>query len=146
MRITEIITEAFSQPYALDWEESEYGDIDAYTKLPDGTQLSIMFNKDNDTDSWMVEFYRGNSQEVTGEGDAYKIFATVLEAIKEFISKKDPEFIRFSATKDVEPGQNAQSRSKLYTTMVKRYANSLGYSVEISDQGSTTIYELSKIY
>ena len=146
MRITEIITEAFSQPYSLDWEESEYGDIDALATLPDGSPLSIMFNKDEDSDSWMVEFYRGNSQEVTGEGDAYKIFATVLEAIKEFISKKDPEFIRFSATKDVQPGQNAQSRSKLYTTMVKRYANSLGYSAEISDQGSTTIYQLSKIY
>ena len=78
--------------------------------------------------------------------DAYRIFATVMEAIKEFITTEDPERIRFSATKDVEDGQNAQSRSKLYTTMVRRYANALGYQADISDHGNSTVYELSKIY
>ena len=148
MRITEIITEAFTQPYSMSWEHSDESH-DALVKLPDGSNLSIMFSMDYGAygdEEWAVEFWRNNSQEVTGEGDAYRIFATVMEAIKEFISTEDPERIRFSATKDVEDGQNAQSRSKLYTTMVRRYASALGYQADISDHGNSTVYELSKIY
>ncbi len=148
MRIKDIITEAFTQPYPMSWEHGDESH-DALVKLPDGSNLSIMFSMDYGAygdEEWAVEFWRNNSQEVTGEGDAYRIFATVMEAIKEFIATEDPERIRFSATKDVEPGQNSQSRSKLYTTMVKRYASSLGYEVEISEHGSSTVYELFKIY
>ena len=138
---------AFDQPYPLTWEHGQ-DSHDALARLPDGTNLSVMFSKEEmyDEVDWHVEFWRNNSQEVTGEGDAYRIFSTVMEAIKDFIATEDPERIRFSATKDVEPGQNSQSRSKLYTTMVKRYASSLGYEVDISEHGSSTVYELYKLY
>ena len=63
------IAELFDQPYNPNWEKSEYGDYDVLVKLPDGTNLSIMFNSEGD-DEWQIEFYRNNSQEVTGEGDA----------------------------------------------------------------------------
>ena len=146
MRIKEL-AESFNQPYKFKWEKSDYGDMDAYTKLPDGTNLSIMFNKDTEADNeYMVEFYRDNSQELTGAGDAQRVFATVISAIMEFLDQVDPERVRFSATKEVEPGQNSQSRSKLYTSLVRRYANSVGYQTEIHDQGSTTVYELNRMY
>ena len=104
MRLHELaLLEAFNAPYPLTWEKSDYGDMDALAKLPDGTYLSIMFN--NDGDEWQVEFHRNNSQEITGEGDAQRIFATVLNSIHEFIEKEDPERIRFSASKEDESGQ-----------------------------------------
>ena len=134
------VNEAFNQPYKAKWEKSDYGDYDALVKLPDGTPLSIMFNREEDGE-YQIEFHRNNSQDVTGEGDAQRIFATVLHAIQKFIQKQHPERIRFSATKDDE--DNNQSRSKLYDRLVQRYASSLGYSVDVSDYANSTVYELT---
>lgn len=138
------VTEAFDQPYKLKWEKGEFGDYDALAMLDDGTNLSIMFNKEDD-DSWMVEFWRGASQSVTGEGDAQRIFATVLYAIEKFIKKEKPNSVTFSASKEVEPGQNAQSRARLYDRLVQRYAKALGYRSFRAETGSTVHYELSRI-
>jgi hypothetical protein len=51
---------------------------------------------------------------ITGGGDAPKIFGTVLQAINDYVSMNDPEYIMFTAD---EP-----SRRKLYTHMVRRLA------------------------
>ena len=134
------MAEAFDQPYKATWEKSDYGDYDALVTLPDGKPLSIMFNHEGDGE-YQVEFYRNHSQEVTGEGDAQRIFATVLSAIQKFIKKQHPERIRFSATKDDD--DNNQSRTKLYDRLVQRYAAAWGYSVDVSEYAGSTVYELS---
>jgi len=146
--IKDDVNEAFDQPYRLKWEAGDYGDIDALAKLDDGTYLSIMFNKGYNQDkeeAWNVEFYRNNSQEVTGEGDAQRIFATVLSAIQKFIKKYKPNRIIFSASKEVEQGQNAQSRARLYDSLVQRYARAWGFKAFRADTGNKVIYELSRI-
>jgi len=142
------VVEAFDQPYKLKWEAGDYGDIDALAKLDDGTYLSIMFNKGYNQDkeeAWNVEFYRNNSQEVTGEGDAQRVFATVLTAIQKFIKKYKPNKVIFSASKEVEQGQNAQSRARLYDSLVQRYARAWGFRAFRADTGNKVIYELSRI-
>ena len=138
------MAETFDQPYKSKWEKSEYGDYDALVRLPDGTNLSIMFNNEGD-DEWQVEFYRNNSQEVTGEGDAQRIFATVLSAIQKFIKKHQPWRLKFSASKAVEPGQNSQSRAKLYDRLVQRYAGAWGYDMYHEDHGDQVTYELTRL-
>lgn len=132
------VNEAFNQPYSLKWEKSHFGDWDALAKLEDGTYLSIMFNNEYKK-NWMVEFYRNNSQEVTGEGDAHRIFATVLTAIKQFIIKKKPNSIFFSAVKSDDP---TGSRTKLYDRLVQRYASELGYGVQRTEHTGQTAYKL----
>ena len=132
------LTEAFNQPYKLKWEKSDYGDYDALAKLDDGTHLSIMFNNEYKK-NWMVEFYRNNSQQVTGEGDAQRIFATVLHAIGQFIKKKKPTSIFFSAVKEDDP---TGSRAKLYDRLVQRYAGSLGYTVRKQEQPGSMSFKL----
>jgi hypothetical protein len=152
------IDEGFDQPYPIKWEKGMHGDIDASAKLPDGTYLSIMFNKqDNvkpDDKTWMVEFYRNNSQEVTGEGDAQKVFATVLTAIQQFITKYKPLKIYFSASKLLDPSinygpddvvPNPESRAKLYDRLVQRYAKAWGYRAFRGDTYASVMYELSRI-
>lgn len=141
--IKENFTEAFNKPYKGKWEKSESGSYDMLAKLPDGTNLSIMFNNEGGGE-WQVEFYRNNSQEVTGEGDAQRIFATVLGAIQKFIKKHNPLQITFSASKEVEPGQNAESRAKLYNRLVDRYAAAWGYDTRTFEHGNAVSYELSK--
>ena len=152
------IDEGFDQPYPITWEKGMHGDVDALARLPDGTNLSIMFNKqDNikpDDKTWMVEFYRNNSQEVTGEGDAQKVFATVLSAIQQFIVKYKPLKIYFSASKLLDPSinygpddvvPNPESRAKLYDRLVQRYAKAWGYRAFRGDTHASVMYELSRI-
>ena len=139
----EELSEAFTQPYSIKWERGEHGDYDALTKLSDGTNLSIMFNDEGD-EEWQVEFYRSNSQELTGEGDAQRVFATVLTAIQQFIQKEHPWRIVFSAKQEIEPGQYNTSRSKLYSRMVQRYANAWGYDEYEEDHDDLVMYELTR--
>jgi len=147
------VNEVFDQPYKTKSEKSEYGDVDMLAKLPDGSNLSIMFSRADIVDEiWGVEFYRNNSQEVTGEGDAQRIFATVLAAIQKFIKKYQPQTLFFTASKKpeadmVQYGANAnpESRANLYDRLVQRYAKELGYRAFRADTGTIVRYELSKI-
>ena len=143
------ISEVFNQPYAFRWDSDGDNDTyDAYTRLPDGTSLTINFYTDPGVDGdedWVVEFWRDNSLDITGAGDQQRVFATVLTAIAQFIEMEDPETIRFTADKNVEPGQKPMSRSNLYDRMVQRYANAWGYRLDRSDMADTTIYLLQRI-
>jgi hypothetical protein len=151
------VSEGFDQPYPVKWEKGEHGDVDALATLSDGTHLSIMFNNqqgDEGEEVVQVEFYRNNSQEVTGDGDAMRIFATVLTAIQQYIKKYKPARLSFSASKQIdptvyyEPGQpqpNPESRAKLYDRLVQRYSKAWGYRAFRADNGDLVIYELSRM-
>ena len=137
------LKEAFDRPYRGKWEKGDLGDQDMLVKLPDGSNLSIMFNNEGD-DAWQVEFWRGHSQGITGQGDQQRIFATVLAAIQKFIKKNKPWRLTFSANKDVEPGQNTESRARLYNRLVDRYASAWGYESYAEDHGDQITYELTQ--
>ena len=144
------VVEAFDKPYELlRWENSEhYGDVDAIARLDDNTFLSIMFNMEYDEEGEeviQVEFHRNNSQEVTGDGDAQRVFATVLAAIQQYIKVHNPKRLTFSASKEVEPDQKSESRAKLYDRLVQRYARTWGYRPFRADTGRIVRYELSRI-
>jgi hypothetical protein len=116
-----------------------------------------MFNQQQDDDGdeiTQVEFYRNNSQEVTGEGDAQRIFATVLTAIQQYIKKRKPLRLTFAASKQIDPTvyyepdqpqPNPESRAKLYDRLVQRYAKAWGYRAFRADNGDLVMYELSRI-
>jgi hypothetical protein len=153
MRANEFVTEAFDQPYPIKWEKSEYGDYDALATLDDGSYLHVMFEHTTPYEV-NISFYRNNSQEVTGEGDAQRVFATVLTAIQEFLKTEQPANISFSASKEMdpstyyepdEPQPNPESRAKLYNRLVQRYARSWGYQVQSFDHGTRIDYELTKL-
>lgn len=156
MRYKEIIAEAFDQPRGIDWEQSDESEaVDAIARLSDGTALSVMFEpeawtNDSATD-WSVSFWRGNSQEVTGAGNAQEVFATVLSAIRQFVHSHQPESIEFSASKEPEvdmaqPGANVnpESRAKLYDRMVDRYAGAMGYQVRQQQGNNKVTYTLKR--
>jgi hypothetical protein len=150
MRAQDFIKEAFDKPYKLlRWEKGDYGDVDAIARLDDNTFLSIMFNKgfDQETkeEAWSVEFYRNNSQEVTGEGDAQRVFATVLSAIQTFIKKYKPNKVYFAANKVDDTGHDSPSRARLYDSLVQRYARAWGFRAFRADTGNKVMYELSRI-
>jgi opacity protein-like surface antigen len=133
------VAESLDQPYRIKWERSPFGDLDAIATLEDGSNLLIMFN--NEADQWRVEFYRGDRQDITGEGDAQRIFATVLKAIREFIRRKKPTSIVFGSVKEIDP---RGSRTRLYDRMVQRYATDLGYTLQRQQDSSHTVYRLNR--
>jgi len=135
------VNETFNKPYSITWEKSEYGDYDALATLEDGTHLSIMFEHTTPYEV-AVSFWRNNSQEVTGEGDAQRVFATVLSAIQQFLKQEQPANITFSAVKADDP---SGSRSKLYDKLVQRYASAWGYQSRSFDHDDKVEFELSKI-
>ena len=137
------IAETFDNPYPIKWEKSEFGDYDALATLPDGNPLTIMFNHES-PDEVVITFWRNNNLDLTGEGDAQRVFATVLQAIQEFLKIERPATISFSASKEVEPGQNMMSRSKLYDRLVKRYAQQWGYDAQSIDHEEGVVYNLHR--
>jgi hypothetical protein len=137
----ETVDEAFDQPYPLHWASPRDDTVLAMTKLNDGSPLVIRF--DSEGDHWQVVFDRNSSFEVTGEGDAQRIFATVLSAIGQFVKEHQPQSLTFSASKDVDTGSaNPESRAKLYNRLVQRYASSVGYKVHSREQGDEVVYLL----
>ena len=137
------ISETFDQPYPIKWEKSEFGDYDALATLPDGNPLTIMFNHES-PEEVVITFWRNNNLELTGEGDAQRVFATVLQSIQEFLKIEQPEIISFSASKEVEPGQKMMSRSKLYDRLVSRYAQQWGYNAKTVDHEEGVVYNLTR--
>lgn len=134
------VTEAFDQPYNIRWSKGDHGDYDAYAELDDGTGLEIAF-LDQQHNSWMVDFFRDNSTEITGEGDAYRVFATVLTAIREFIVKQKPDKLNFSAEKQDDP---RGSRASLYDRMIQRYISGTGYALTKQDYPDGATYTLTR--
>jgi hypothetical protein len=143
-------TEALDRPYYLHWEYSTDGDVSAVAELPANEgHIHILFephrdNKDGSV-AWGVEFWRNDSQDITGEGDEFRVFATVLQAVSEFVAKYKPMNLSFQATKKVDQGQKSLSRANLYDKLVQRYARASGYRAFRADAGNNVHYELVKI-
>ena len=57
-----------------------------------------------------------NMFKITGTGDQFRVFATVQDIVKDFITKKKPNAIEFSAS---EP-----SRQRLYSTFIANFEKS----------------------
>ena len=133
MRASEFLTELFDSKTAfpLEWDDS-FAPTELHANAYDrqGRTINISFVPFHLNDNWEavdIEFTRGGSHDVTGRGDAERVFATVIEAIKVYISEyNQPLFILFSGKE--------QSRFKLYNRMIARYASQFGYQVIPYDQ------------
>ena len=125
MKLVSLEYAAFSQPYELKWEK-RLDRNKATASLPNGEILNILFSLElghmrPEDKFWEVEFSVGNHYKVdlTGEGDAFRIMATVVSAIQSFIDEKKPNCLFFTAK---EP-----SRRKLYKAIIKKFNTQLSF-------------------
>ena len=95
-----------------------------------------------------IEFVKNDSYEMSGEGDAMRILATVLDIIRSIIKKHNPMTIIFSADKGQD---NRKTRTKepsgrvgAYGAIVKRFAGKMGYKSETKDNKSRIDWQLTK--
>jgi len=134
------LNEVFNQPYPWTWTSSgknrsiwiaEFNDVD------------VLFDFQKSLGVWNMSFDRNDVMTATGEGDQFKIFATVIDIAKDFVRQMQPEKFSFYAQKD--PDETTSSRPKLYSAMVKRFASVLGYdSKEQAQDDDYVTYLLTK--
>ena len=138
------IFEVFDSPYSAELGRADSdGDYEVEVTLPDGSRLHILFERFS-ASNYIAQFSKNRSYDVTNEGDAYKIFSTVLKVIIEFVKKVQPNEISFGADKETgDPGNKTTTgRVKLYDRIVKKYADTLGYKLERDEDSSSVIYNL----
>ena len=119
MKLKEFIVEVGDKPYAMPskWERDYDGAYSSYSKtinLPDGQLLSINFDYENEEKFANINFYVDHSQEITGQGDAYKILSTVTHQLVDFVKKHRPNVLMFRTSGEA-------SRDRLYARMVLRF-------------------------
>lgn len=98
----------------------------AVAAVSDTQDLSVRFIPHNKLVT-AIEFNVNNEYELTGEGNVAVIFATVIEAIKQYIEKQPN-------TKSIVFTADEKSRAKMYDTLSKRVAKKLGWHVVPYDE------------
>lgn len=107
----------------------------------DGREFIVYMRLKKDMETWEVDFVDENgSIDATGKGDQFKVFSTVLAILKDFVKDKEPKIIEFEASKS----KGSNSRSSLYSRMLKKYSKTLGYSFKESDEGTSTAFTMTK--
>lgn len=121
MKSTEFIVELYDpqSSYKLKWD-NEFGPKEIHAKAYDkqGNYINIDFVP-NGKNMVGLEFSRNDSFDITGGGDASRVFGTVIQAINKYLEGYRPKYFVFSA-KD-------SNRYSLYQRLVNRFASSVGY-------------------
>jgi len=122
MKINELINEALDNPYPYTWVQKSIGWIDSYFGTDDGSIVLVNFFKPApEYDAWGIGFERDNNFNITGQGDAHRIFTTVIDIMFEFVDQHSPEYILFSSKE--------QSRTKLYNRLISKLCHQKGYTL-----------------
>ena len=150
-----VLTELFNRPYRMRMVEKYkteglsggFGLINVVStgRTEDGREIYIQFLGEpfspNRNLGYDVEvyFHVDDSDYITKEGDAFRIFSTVIDQMEEF-DKKYGDQIAALNFRSVD-----ESRSRLYSTMVRKFASRHNYSYRVDvDSDGTTEFNLFK--
>lgn len=130
MRAREFLSELFDPKQAspLEWDKGvgvtyAEGEIEI-----NGHRINIDVTFANVDDGVVdIEFMVGGKFDLTGKGGASQVFATVVNAIKEFIAD-NPKITTITFT------AHEQSRAKMYDTLAKRVSKQLDWHVVPYDE------------
>ena len=129
MRAQEFITEVFDKPYPIWWDDRwAPRSFEAHTETQAGHMriafIAVPNNQYVASIEYVVaiEFKVGGTFELTGRGDQYRIFATVREAVRQYLQRYGrPSYFIFSSKTD--------KRTRTYIRMVKQLAPEFGYQL-----------------
>ena len=146
-----VLDEAFDKPYPARLTVHKRGNDFYYRSkfnLDDGGYVTVLIDSSTHADDdeelqWQLSFVRNGNMNKTGEGDAMRIFATVVKLVNDFIKKESPKYVTLAAQKDRQSGEIEKSREKLYDRMIKRYYGSK-FKVQKYPSSHETTWYLSK--
>jgi len=147
------INEVLNKPYNYVWSGRGGNDWLARAKLDDGTNLSIDFSRAPDLTRWFISFERDGDMRATGQGDQFRIFATVVAATQdwwkqqvELNKERHPEErareIIFTAESPGTDKEAIASRIRLYDRFARRFARSIGKIVARDDSKYEAIWHI----
>lgn len=87
-----------------------------------------------------LAFTRNGSAQVTGDGEEFKIFSTVLSACRRLIEIDRPNVLFFAA--ELAHG----SRANLYRRMINKFAPELGFTIISQTNLSPELQEIVDLY
>lgn len=133
-RITAMTNEALDSSYPYEFKNNGY-----YFTTDEGTDYKVTVKGINKVEvSFMA---RGENDQpkdnITGTGDSLKVFGTVINIVKDYVSQNQPNIIMFTADNS-EP-----SRVRLYNTLASQASRALpGYKFAKTLKAglSTTFY------
>ncbi len=137
------LNEVFNQSYEIKLVRKSDDDVAYVFTTSNGKKGLVMFERKASIlkpEYWQIDFSIDAQFKVTGGGEAFTIFSTVMSAIKEFLKIVDAKIIKFSAAKTKN-----DSRASLYSVLVKKTAKDNGYNFEIQKSVSDSNYILTKI-
>ena len=130
--------EIFDQPYPYPAVRRASGDrYRTVFYTDDRRRVDVIIDKlTDDFGSVRAEFEVDGKVHTTGEGDSFRIFATVITIIKEYMDRyPDVPRLVFSSFTD-------SSRIKLYHRLIKKYA--VGYQIDTKLSISQLVYILTR--
>ena len=141
------ISESLDQPYPYSWGVQSEDEWAARARTESGAILDIRFEYGSWDAVWDIEFLLDGGYKATAAGDQFRIFATVVKAIKEWWKLTSAEgipvnTIRFSADKLNKQTGKTGSRERLYSRFAQQFANSIGFTIQSRDKIDATDFEL----
>jgi hypothetical protein len=140
-----ILLELFDQKYhwevtasSHDW--ASYPAWSAIFVTENQQKIEVLITNSDDDEVELVFFdITGGTDEVaqTGKGDAYRVFATVLDVLDRYAAQISPGRISFSSV-------DGDSRTRLYTQMMKRRCPQ-GYELGVYPNSYGAEFVLSRI-
>ena len=120
------LVELFENPYPVEWEtQSDKAWIGSF-RTEAGIPYRLRFQDIGIQYSWMLVFarMRGSREvyKVTGTGDQWRVFATVLEAINDLLNKQYIKQLTFAAKE--------KSRRGLYELIIKKALEPRGFFLD----------------
>ena len=155
------IDEAFNSPYKFsggqrsnDLYSYKFDTLDLKTGKKSRVDVTITGSEhmeDEDEYMWELSFSRqkyGSDEsryDMTGDGDAMRIFSTVMAISKDFIKKENPKYVSFGAEKSKDSGgsKKLQSREKLYLRMAKKFFGTK-YKIRIETGSRESLFFLDR--
>jgi hypothetical protein len=142
------LDESLNKSYPAVLKKTGKTEYRSTVKLDDGGELKMDIEGDEHIDDydeldWSINFERNGSQSVTGEGDAMRIMATVMNLIAQFIKKENPKYVNLSAAKAQTGKKGMQGRERLYARLIKKTVGNK-YEVDTDTSSSGTVWYIKR--
>ena len=131
-----LTTEALDNPYPFNLQGPNTNNT--YFAKAQTANGELVMEFDGGYDDFSIDFAVGNSMGKTEAGDEFRVFATVVAMMNEWIDVVGIEHVEsfdFGANKD---DHASDGRAKLYARFAKKLASQLGWSLQQSSAGNNS--------
>jgi hypothetical protein len=126
------LTELFDNPFPvrelkrIGWQSSVI-EITYQAQIENGQYLNIDITKINQ--GWEINFTLDGSHELTHAGKPYRIFASVVEAVKMFLKWHMETFNELPKQLDMISKTSEGKRDAVYSALMRRFGKQYGYKI-----------------